>query len=187
MAGCPGAYSCAKRSMAVMVCPPRCCSKHVCRRSNRWTCQPRPSLRVGSCIILMEYGDIPNCMTRTAATGDESPCQAVRPPTGRDSGSNPYLPTCPGSFRTLSAEPQDWSLRTVPQLATFPYLQPIFLLSQSSLSTLSCCNLGRSYCLRARRPRPLCLTVFKKGLPVSLFLSLLWQRLFEKPQMHMQI
>lgn len=76
----------------------------------------------------MGYGDIPNCMTRAAATGGESPCQAVRPPTGRVSGSHPATPSSEGRVRGSNAEPQSSLLRPVSQLDTFPQPSPIFTL-----------------------------------------------------------
>lgn len=88
----------------------------------------------------MEYGDIPNRMTRAAAAGDKSPCQAVRPPTGRVSGSHPYLE---GRIHGFKAESQSSLFRSVSQAHTSHYYhdyQSIPFLSQSSISELFSCG-----------------------------------------------
>lgn len=54
-------------------------------------CHPGPSSKVRSCIILMEYGDIPNRMTRAAAAGGQIPMSS-RPSAYREGLRKPPLP-----------------------------------------------------------------------------------------------
>lgn len=119
LCGCPGACSCAKRTTSsddVAPNPQRAArNTFAVRVTAGRVCHPGPSSKVRSCIILMEYGDIPNRMTRAAAAGDKSPCQAVRPPTGRVSGSHPYLQ---GRIHGFKAESQSSLLRSVSQANT---------------------------------------------------------------------
>lgn len=128
--------------------------------------------------MLMEYGDIPNCMTRAAATGDESPCQAVRPPTGRVSGTHPTSKVGPaGSAPNLragdSGRLSSITFRSLIKLPTHPFLQPVLILSTVLVPI-------RSKTLLRGRCAPSVAWCFPRGTSSPGF-SLLCQQPIEKP------